>query len=86
MTQGIGESFLAEKIKKWEAGLPKKGIKLAYLPAQGKVRLRLSATGKNKTLLEKTIEKAVKDLYKIAAEYIYGEDVFGKTSPTQEAL
>jgi len=84
LTQGIGESFLADKIKDWENELPAKGIKLAYLPSQGKVRLRLSATGKNKTALENVISKAAEDLYKIAAEYIYGEEEFGKTAPTQE--
>jgi nicotinamide-nucleotide amidase len=84
LTQGIGESFLAEKIKDWEETLPSKGIKLAYLPAQGKVRLRLSATGKNKTDLENVVNKEVETLKKLAAEYVYGEEEFGKTAPTQK--
>ncbi len=40
-TQGIGESWLAEKIADIESALPSY-IKLAYLPAPGLVRLRLS--------------------------------------------
>ena len=44
VTWGIGESFLAEKIKKWEEQLPS-SIKLAYLPNYGLVRLRLSGSG-----------------------------------------
>ena len=42
MTVGLGESFLAEKIADWEAALPP-NFKLAYLPALGSVRLRLTA-------------------------------------------
>ena len=86
LTQGISESFLAEIIKDWENGLRSKGIKLAYLPAYGKVRLRLSATGKNKTDLETLINTEADALYKIAEEYICGEEEFGKTAPTQEPL
>ena len=43
MTVGLGESFLAEKIADWETALPP-NFKLAYLPALGSVRLRLTAT------------------------------------------
>lgn len=44
ITVGLGESFLAEKIKDIEDRLPGH-IKLAYLPRLGLVRLRLSAHG-----------------------------------------
>ncbi|MBS1644395.1 MAG: CinA family nicotinamide mononucleotide deamidase-related protein [Bacteroidetes bacterium] len=44
ITAGEGESYLAEKIVDLEAELPKH-IKLAYLPAAGMVRLRLSGKG-----------------------------------------
>lgn len=44
LTFGIGESFLAEKIKDFETSLPAT-IKLAYLPNYGMVRLRLTAIG-----------------------------------------
>src|SRR5689334_3165980 len=42
LTYGIGESFLAEKIKDWEESLPS-NFKLAYLPHYGNVRLRITA-------------------------------------------
>lgn len=42
LTAGIGESFLAELLNDFESSLSK-GIKLAYLPNYGMVRLRLSA-------------------------------------------
>jgi nicotinamide-nucleotide amidase len=42
LTAGIGESFLAEKLQKFETDLPST-IKLAYLPNYGMVRLRLTS-------------------------------------------
>ncbi len=86
LTEGIGESFLAEIIKSWENELPSKGIKLAYLPGAGKVRLRLSSTGKNKAELEERLNKEVEVLNKLASEYICGEEEFGKTAPTKDAI
>lgn len=44
LTAGIGESFLAERIRNFEEQLPA-DIKLAYLPNYGMVKLRLTATG-----------------------------------------
>lgn len=84
LTQGIGESFLAEMIKDWENELPAKGIKLAYLPNYSKVRLRLTASGKNKTEVETLVNAEADKLYALAGKYIYGEEEFGKTAPTQE--
>jgi nicotinamide-nucleotide amidase len=43
-TQGIGESFVAEKIADIEIALPSY-IKLAYLPSVGQLKLRLSGYG-----------------------------------------
>ena len=43
LTQGIGESFLADHIMNWEQKLPEH-IKLAYLPSYGMVRLRLTSS------------------------------------------
>ncbi len=45
-TLGIGESFLSERLKDFEAALPN-NIKLAYLPNVRSVRLRLTATGED---------------------------------------
>lgn len=45
-TLGIGESFLSERLKDFEAALPG-NIKLAYLPNVRSVRLRLTATGED---------------------------------------
>ncbi len=55
LTYGLGESAIAERIANWENNLPE-SIKLAYLPSLGRVRLRLSSTGKNEKLLQESID------------------------------
>ena len=56
LTVGMGESFLAEKIKIFEEALPTH-IKLAYLPNYGMVRLRLTGYGNEKEILIKEINQ-----------------------------
>ncbi len=73
LTYGMGESMVAERIEVWENNLPK-DIKLAYLPAYGRLRLRLSAKGQNKELLEKAINNEVEKLLKIIPDIIVGFD------------
>jgi len=73
MTQGLGESKLAERIQKIEDSLPKH-IKMAYLPQPGIVRLRLSASGKNKTALEDEINFYCRKLLDEIPELIFGYD------------
>jgi nicotinamide-nucleotide amidase len=73
MTYGQGESLVAERIEDWENNLPQ-FIKLAYLPAPGRVRLRLTARGIDKEILEKAIEENVKSLAKIIGDIIVGFD------------
>ena len=43
LTQGIGESFLAEKIDAWENSLHARNLNLAYLPSPGIVKLRITS-------------------------------------------
>jgi nicotinamide-nucleotide amidase len=73
MTYGTFEAKLAEILTSFEAGMPKE-IKLAYLPASGIIKLRLTATGKERSHLEKVLNDTVSDLYKIIPEFIYGEN------------
>ena len=73
MTYGQGESMVAERIENWENNLPE-FIKLAYLPSPGKVRLRLTARGENKDILERAIEENVTSLSKIIGDIIVGFD------------
>jgi len=71
MTYGRGESMIAEQIEEWEDNLPD-FIKLAYLPSPGKVRLRLTARGNNKEILQKEIEKQVQFLDLLIHDIIVG--------------
>ena len=71
LTYGQGESLVAERIEDWENHLPA-FIKLAYLPSPGRVRLRLSARGTDKALLEKAIADNVVSLAKIIGDIIVG--------------
>jgi len=73
LTYGMGESMVAERIEDWENSLPD-FIKLAYLPSPGRVRLRLSARGTDKAILEKSIAENVISLTKIIGEIIVGFD------------
>lgn len=73
LTFGIGESFLSDKIEQWELALPE-NIRLAYLPKDGVVRLRLSAYGNNFAELEKQVACEVEKLRAIVGEYIFGYD------------
>lgn len=61
LTFGIGESFLAERIKDFEEALPAH-IKLAYLPNYGMVRLRLTGTGVKKEEVEPVVHERFDDL------------------------
>jgi len=73
LTYGQGESLVAERIETWENNLPD-FIKLAYLPSPGRVRLRLSARGIDKEVLEIAIEKNVISLSQIIGDIIVGYD------------
>ena len=70
MTTGIGESFLADKIKDWEEALPD-FLSLAYLPQYGMVRLRLSGRHENAVLLHNTLDEEVKKLTSLISEYVF---------------
>ncbi|MFV8369235.1 CinA family nicotinamide mononucleotide deamidase-related protein [Flavobacterium sp. LB2R40] len=73
LTYGQGESMVAERIENWENNLPV-FIKLAYLPAPGRVRLRLSARGSDKEKLEAALEENVNSLDAIIHDIIVGFD------------
>tara|TARA_R110002072_G_scaffold20671_20_gene74703 strand:+ start:4225 stop:5472 length:1248 start_codon:yes stop_codon:yes gene_type:complete len=73
MTYGQGESIIAERIEDFENNLPSY-IKLAYLPSFGRVRLRLSAKGTDKAILERALEKELQQLYKLLSDIITGQE------------
>ena len=71
VTYGMGESSIASKIEDWENNLPS-FVKLAYLPNLGKVRLRLSAKGPDKSELETTVNAEIEKLQPLIGDIIYG--------------
>ena len=73
LVQGIGESFLSDLIEPWELALPE-NIRLAYLPAAGMLKLRLTGRVTPDKPDIPDIPELLKGLYKLAGQYIVGED------------
>ncbi|HIE15602.1 MAG TPA: competence/damage-inducible protein A [Bacteroidales bacterium] len=73
MTQGLVESHLAMRIRKWETNLPS-FIKIAYLPQPGIVRLRLTAKGSDLNKLKNALESEIKKVHKLLPNEIFGYD------------
>jgi len=72
VTIGIGESFLADRIKNWEEALPKH-IKLAYLPSPGMVKLRLSANGADEAI-QNEIKNQMNNIMPVISGFVVGFD------------
>lgn len=73
MTTGLGESWLADRIRSWEEKLPE-NIHLAYLPQPGIVRLRLSGLGTDRKKLEQQIHIQTEKLLRLIPDLVYGFD------------
>lgn len=86
LTQGAGESVIAEIIANWENNLISKNIKLAYLPQPGMVRLRLSSTGKDLNILKNNIEVEIEKLKLLIDKFIFGYEEYGEETPTLEKI
>lgn len=72
LTQGIGESFLADQIQDWENDVRSKGLGLAYLPSPGMVKLRLTSyEGESRANEIDDLFQHLKDRF---PNYIYGEE------------
>ena len=72
LTQGIGESFLAEQIEDWEYRVRNAGLSLAYLPSPGLVKLRISSySGIEK---EAQIDGFIEELEIRLPEHIFGKN------------
>ena len=75
LTAGVGESFLAEKIKDIEEALPLY-IKLAYLPKLGSVRLRLSTSEHASEAIKEEVDRYIDQiLERIPNIWIAKEDI-----------
>jgi nicotinamide-nucleotide amidase len=73
LTQGVGESMLAERLEKWENELPFH-ISLAYLPNPMGLKLRLSASGDASRNLQPEIDQQVQKLLPLIADCFFGYD------------
>lgn len=71
LTYGLGESGVADRISEWENALPE-DIKLAYLPSLGKVRLRLSSSGKNKEKMIESVDSQMQKLQHLLSDIEVG--------------
>ncbi len=86
LTQGIGESVIAELIEKWEDGLAAKNIKLAYLPQPGLVRLRLSTSGDDEKKIKEDVDDEIEKLIPLIQDYVFGFENYGEEMPTIEKV
>lgn len=86
LTQGIGESMLADLVSDWEDALRETGIGLAYLPSPGMVRLRLSSKGFNEAELKHQIDSEVEKVKPLIEKYIYGYENYGEEQPKMEEI
>ena len=73
MFTGIGEAQLAEMLSDWEEALDS-GIRVAYLPSPGQIRLRLGMSGTDREAVESILRGEIGKLHGIAGDCIYGYD------------
>jgi nicotinamide-nucleotide amidase len=73
LTAGVGETILAEKIKLLAQQLPG-NISLAYLPSLGKVKLRLTATGRDAATTQQLLDTTWPAYAAAIEEHVYGYD------------
>lgn len=78
-TAGEGESNIAKRIEQFEDALPAH-IKLAYLPALGQVRLRLSAvlqgevTANAQKMLDQELDEKIAALHALIPDLVFGKE------------
>lgn len=73
LTVGEGESRIADRIADFEDNLPS-GLKLAYLPNLGQVRLRLSGTGEDETALNRLLDQKAEELAGLLSDVVFGHN------------
>jgi nicotinamide-nucleotide amidase len=73
ITQGLGESEIAEQLEEWEENLPV-ALKLAYLPSPGLVRLRLTGQSIDKQKSTALVEEGIEAMRDILGDVVFGED------------
>jgi nicotinamide-nucleotide amidase len=72
LTQGIGESYLADHMSEWENEIRAEGLGLAYLPSPGMVKLRISSS--NGKIDDSKIENYFQRLTARFPQHVYGRE------------
>ncbi|CAA7386673.1 Nicotinamide-nucleotide amidohydrolase PncC [Chryseobacterium fistulae] len=66
---GIPESILADTIEEWELALPEH-VALSYLPIGTRVKLRITATGRDEMALKNQVENEIQKLFPLIGKNI----------------
>lgn len=74
LTQGIGESYLSQIVNEWEEDLSAQGVSIAYLPAPGQVRIRLSAASPDGADAKRRVDEAMQAFMALAEDHVIAED------------
>lgn len=75
--EGIGESFLSNRLSQWESLVKGRGMKVAYLPSMGRVRIRVSISGGQKPELLELVRDAMQSAADLVPEHFVGTEVYG---------
>jgi nicotinamide-nucleotide amidase len=81
-TQGIGESKLADLIAPWEERIESAGLKLAYLPSPGLVKLRVTSTDGDEIL----VDELCRELKQQFPKLVYSLNTFSIAQVVGEIL
>ncbi len=73
LTAGQGESFIADRLAHFEEALPPT-VKLAYLPAYGMVRLRLTGRGDDAVSVTSKVDDLFAELKSLVAEWMVADE------------
>ena len=85
LTAGQGESFLAERISAFENALPDY-IKLAYLPAYGMVRLRLTGRSSDTSSLSAELDNQFKQLKSLVNDWMVADQDISIAEAVSQSL
>lgn len=70
---GIPESLLSNTIEDWELALPNH-IQLSYLPIGNRIKLRLTATGADRALLNQNLDEQIEKLKPYISDHVISWD------------
>lgn len=70
---GIPESLLSNTIEDWELALPNH-VQLSYLPIGNRIKLRLTATGADRDLLNRNLDEQIEKLKPYISDHVISWD------------